>query len=118
MTAKGLSQSDLARAAFGTLQTKEGYEVAKNRDRISVYLAGKALPDPGNLKALADVLGMTVEELAPPPAVPAAVREAPSLAMHAIPGQQGMVQLQINMRVSVALAAKIMALIGEHENKA
>ena len=64
MTDRGMTQSDLARAAFGTYVNADGYTVAKSRDRISVYLSGKALPDPKNLKALAEALGLPVEELA------------------------------------------------------
>ena len=115
MAARGMSQADLARAAFGEHTNADGYVVAKNRDRVSVYLAGKSLPDAKNLERLAKALGMTVEELAPPAAVPAALREAPSLIMEAVPDQQGFVQLRLNKVLPLELAAKIVALIGEHE---
>jgi transcriptional regulator with XRE-family HTH domain len=115
MTARGMSQSDLARAAFGEYTNAGGYTVAKNRDRVSVYLAGKSLPDAKNLELLAKALDMPVEELAPPEAVPAAIREAPSLVMEAIPDQQGLVQLRLNKVLPLELAAKIVAPVGEHE---
>jgi transcriptional regulator with XRE-family HTH domain len=115
MAARGMSQADLARAAFGEHTTADGYVVAKNRDRVSVYLAGKSLPDANNLERLAKALGTTVEELAPPAAVPAALREAPSLIMEAVPDQQGFVQLRLDKVLPLELAAKIVALVGEHE---
>jgi transcriptional regulator with XRE-family HTH domain len=59
-----MTQSDLARAAFGTDASADGDTVARSHDRISVYLAGQALPDPKNRKALAEALGLPVEELA------------------------------------------------------
>lgn len=61
MTEKGWNQSDLARHAFGV--DREGKP--KGRDRISVYIAGKNLPDDANMKKLADVLGVRVADLAP-----------------------------------------------------
>jgi transcriptional regulator with XRE-family HTH domain len=115
MTDRGMTQSDLARAAFGTYVNADGYTVAKSRDRISVYLSGKALPDPKNLKALAEALGLPVEELAPPSAAATVDREAPSLALQAVPGRPGLVQLQLDMLLPLELAAKVMALLGEHE---
>ena len=60
-TAAGLSQSDLAREVWGVQTTTEGYEVAKNRDRISSYERGKSAPKKDNLMKLADVLGVQVE---------------------------------------------------------
>jgi transcriptional regulator with XRE-family HTH domain len=59
-----MTQADLARAAFGIHASAEGDTVARSRNRISVYLAGQALPDPKNRKALAEALGLPVEELA------------------------------------------------------
>jgi transcriptional regulator with XRE-family HTH domain len=113
MTERGMTQSDLARAAWGTQVDARGYTVAKNRDRVSMYLSGKALPDPTNLKALADALGMTVEELALPAATPAAGAEGASLAMHAVPGQPGKARLAVDLVLPIELAARIVALIGE-----
>ena len=113
MTERGMTQSDLARAAWGTQVDARGYTVAKNRDRVSMYLSGKSWPDPTNLKALADALGMTVEELALPAAATPVDREGPSLAMHAVPGQPGKARLAVDMVLSIELAAKIVGLIGD-----
>jgi len=110
-----MTQADLARAAFGIHASAEGDTVARSRNRISVYLAGQALPDPKNRKALAEALGLPVEELAPPSAAATVDREAPSLTMQAVPGRPGLVQLQLDMLLPLELAAKVMALLGEHE---
>jgi transcriptional regulator with XRE-family HTH domain len=115
MMERGMTQSDLARAAWGTHVDARGYTVAKNRDRISMYLAGKALPDPKNMKALADALGMTVEELALPAAASVGDQKGTSLAMQAVAGHPGKAHLRIDMLLPIELAAKIVALISEHE---
>lgn len=62
---KGWSQSDLARAAYGLTTDKDGYKVAKHRDRISAYVRGEQYPDPVNLKLVADALGVPEEDLMP-----------------------------------------------------
>jgi transcriptional regulator with XRE-family HTH domain len=63
MTAKGLSQSQLAREIWGSTTDSRGHSVARNRDRISAYLAGAGLPEPDNLKKIATVLDCTPEDL-------------------------------------------------------
>jgi transcriptional regulator with XRE-family HTH domain len=85
-TERGMTQSDLARAAFGTDASADGDTVARSHDRISVYLAGQALPDPKNRKALADALGVPADALVPPPAAATVAREAPSPILQAVPG--------------------------------
>jgi transcriptional regulator with XRE-family HTH domain len=91
----------------------DGHIVAKSRDRISVYLSGRALPSPKNLKALADALGVPIEELAPPPAAAAIDREMPSLTMQAVTSRPSLVQLQLGMPLPLELAAKVVTLLGE-----
>jgi transcriptional regulator with XRE-family HTH domain len=63
MQAKGMKQSDLAREVWGTAKDKRGYEVARNRDRISAYLAGAGIPETDNLNKIAAALGCTAEDL-------------------------------------------------------
>lgn len=46
MTAKGLSNSDLARAVWGETADGKGYKVARNRDRIGVYWSWVPRPSP------------------------------------------------------------------------
>jgi transcriptional regulator with XRE-family HTH domain len=70
LNAKKWSQSDLARATFGSHVDKAtGYTVATGRDRISAYLQAKSLPEPKTAQKLADALGVKVDELMPPPPI-------------------------------------------------
>ena len=115
MLAKQLSQSDLARRIWGTITDNRGYEVAKNRDRISVWLRGQAIPDPQNMAKCAEVLGMKVEDLAPDVAASAVERENPEVQMTAMGGHSDKVYLRVNKLVSMALAAKIVGMLAEAE---
>lgn len=62
---KGWSQSEVARRAWGVVTDGRGYEVARNRDRISAYEAGRDIPTRENLEKLAEILGVGVADLAP-----------------------------------------------------
>ncbi len=110
-----MSQSDLARKVWGSTTDKRGYDVARNRDRISVYLRGESLPDASNMQAIADALGMTVAELAPDVTAAAVERENPEVAMTAIAGHTDKVYLRVNKLVPLALAAKIVTLLADVE---
>ena len=113
MLDKRMSQSDVARRIWGTSIDKRGFEVAKNRDRISVYLKGKTLPDPVNMARLADALGVTVPELAPNLAETATQRENPEVQMTVIGGNSEKVLLRVNKFVPMAVAAKIITILSE-----
>lgn len=63
MIEKGMSQSDVARKIWGEYTDKNGSVVGRGRDRISAYLAGARLPDPVNLKKLAEALDCDVRKL-------------------------------------------------------
>lgn len=115
MTARNWSQSDLAREAFGTTTDYRGYKVAKNRDRISAYLRGKAIPDPKNLNLLAKAFGITPEELAPDLAATAIERENPEMAMTMVSGHPDKVLLRINKLVPLPIAVRVLSLISDSE---
>lgn len=117
MLAKGLSQSDLARAVWGKDVDGRGYDVAKNRDRISQYLKGISLPAPANMARLAKELGVTVIELAPDAVVAAVDREHPALRMTMIAGHTDKTHLQVDQLVDPDIAVKIAALLSENENR-
>jgi transcriptional regulator with XRE-family HTH domain len=117
MIAKGLSQSDLARAIWGKTQDVRGFDVAKNRDRISQYLKGLSVPEPTNMAKLAKELGVTVAELAPDATAAAVDRANPAVSMTMIAGHADKTHLQINQLVHLKTAAKIMALLSEDENR-
>lgn len=113
MIARGLSQSDLARAVWGSTKDQRGYNVARNRDRISVYLKGLSYPERENLDKLAKILGTTPEDLAPDLAAAAVERTNPALAIHEAAGHPDKVYLRVNKLVPLKTAAKVIALLSE-----
>jgi transcriptional regulator with XRE-family HTH domain len=113
MMAKGLSQSDLARAIWGKAVDGRGYDVAKNRDRISQYLKGLSVPEPVNMAKIARELGVTVTDLAPDAVASAIDRENPAISMTMVAGHTDKTHLQINQLVPLDTAAKIIALLNE-----
>lgn len=64
MLKRGLTASRLAAKIWGRYVNTEGKNVARGRDRISVWLAGKSLPSETNLRKLADALDVEVSALA------------------------------------------------------
>lgn len=63
MTERKLSASEVARRVWGTTTNTRGYTVARGRDRISHYLAGKIYPEPENMLKLAEAIGVPAETL-------------------------------------------------------
>ena len=117
MIKNGMTQSDLAAAVWGRTTDGRGYEVARNRDRISVYLQGRSLPDPQNLAKIAEVLGVTVEDLAPDITAAAVEKENPEVAMTAIAGHADKVFLRVNKLVPMAMAAQIITMLSSLDQK-
>ena len=72
----GMTQSQLAAKMYGRVANPKGALVAKNRDRVSVWLSGKNYPDKENLPLLARALGVAVVDLAPDVELKAARRSA------------------------------------------
>lgn len=64
MNKKGMSASDVAREIWGDTTDRRGYSVAKNRDKIGLYLAATAYPDDETMNSIARALDVPVEELA------------------------------------------------------
>lgn len=95
---KGWNQSQLARQASIHLSSE------MTRDSVSKYMRGYNWPSPSHRSALAKALGVQVDALKPE-----AIERA--LTMEVLPG--GMVQLQMNLRVSLDTAMKIAKLIEE-----
>jgi transcriptional regulator with XRE-family HTH domain len=71
MRKRRLTASDLAAKIWGRYISTEGKNVARGRDRISVWLAGKSVPTRMNLAKLAAGLGVGIEDLMPSAAPPA-----------------------------------------------
>lgn len=110
MNLKGASASDLARHVWGQTTDKNGYPVARNRDRVSQYLRGKSYPERGNLEKIAFFFGVDPKVLAPE-VVRTAARPEPAIQMTAIPGASDRVHLKINSLVSLSKAAQIIVLM-------
>jgi transcriptional regulator with XRE-family HTH domain len=65
MDERQLTQSDLAAKIWNRYTNSEGKNVARGRDRISVWVNGKNIPDAKNMEKLAKVLRVKVSDLAP-----------------------------------------------------
>lgn len=108
---KGMSQSDLARAAFGTVKDGRGYIVSKGRHLISKYCAGLSMPDTSTVKKLAKALEVSVEDLMPP-SVSAAVQEKePPIRFSAIHNDPSRWWIVINRVFLKEDAEKIVSLV-------
>ena len=126
MKREGMSASDLARQVWGPKIDKRGYSVARNRDRISHYLAGTSYPEPQNLQIICKVLNAPLEELAIVPRTtghtyeyhdnpgPRFPRPTPkTLNMTTVPGQAGKIRLQLDMVLSWDLAGRVYQMLLE-----
>lgn len=108
----GISQSDLARKIWGSATDARGYNVAKNRDRISDYLKG-VVPDRQNLILLAKALDMPPEELFPEAMTSKMDRKNPPFELSMIPDDPSRALLLVNMVVPVALGADVIKLLSK-----
>lgn len=99
MLSQSMNQSELARRA------------GLGRDNISCYVRGLKFPTPMNIRKLADVLGVTTEELLPNAMMHAIDAEHPAVEIKQAPGHPGISWLRINRRVRSSTAVKILTLI-------
>lgn len=112
LEANGLTASDLARKIWGDSKpTPAGFVSAKNRDRISKYLAGKTLPDASTLALLAGALNAKPRDLAPQVVGKRLEREHPEIRMTVIAGHHDRVHLTLNAVMDLSTALKITALM-------
>jgi transcriptional regulator with XRE-family HTH domain len=113
-----LSQSDLARKIWGDTTDSRGYTVARNRDRISYYEAKKAVPEAHTLKVIADVLRVSVEELAPDLIARETDKQKdPEISMAMVKDRADLVHLRVNTLCTLALASKIIALLTDERGR-
>jgi transcriptional regulator with XRE-family HTH domain len=117
MNAKGLNNSDLARIVWGEAKDAKGYTVARNRDRIGVYLKGDGFPEPKTLAKLAEALDTTAEELAPEITAASVDRERPELAMTMVSGHADKVHVQVNALLPLGVAVEISRLVERAKRK-
>ena len=110
MARKGLSQSDLARAIWGSVPDTRGHDTARNRDRISQYARGLQMPEPKTLAKIADELGVTPADLNPALDRPGDRKlEEPMLTM--VGGRPDLALLTISRVMPMKDALDILAII-------
>lgn len=104
MLDRGWNQSDLARNAN------------LGRDAISTYVRGRSFPEPKSLRALADALGKSTEELLPNSVTMAMDADtAPMLEIKQAAGHPDRVFIRINRMVTLQQAAEIFNVINRGE---
>lgn len=99
MMVRGWNQSELARQA------------GLNRDAISTYMNGRALPTPPKLKALANALNVGPDELLPNHTESAIDQDMPAFEMRVSTSSSDQAWLRVNRLVSVVTAVKIAELL-------
>lgn len=99
MLAKGWNQSELGR------------QTGLPRDSISVYVRGQSLPTPQNLQKLAEVFGISPEELLPNHAESAIDEDNPSFEMKTSTSAPGMAWVRVNRLVTMQTAIRIADLL-------
>lgn len=122
MQLKSLSQSDLAGKVWGKTKDGRGYTVARNRDRISAYLANAGMPGPENLRKLAVVLGCSVEDLVgsenlPRPVTRRALTHV-TVALAMVAEHPGMMQVKLDLLLPTEAAMEIVGIAEKYRREA
>lgn len=118
MQDKGMSNSDLARAVWGDVTDSQGYKVAKNRDRVAVYLKGTGFPEPATLHKIAEAVGVSKDDLAPTMASSAIDADRPEFAISMVSGSIDKCHVQINALLPLTVAMEIGKLYEASKRKA
>ena len=111
MSERELTQSDLAAKIWGRHISSEGKDVAKGRDRISVWLAGRNFPDHDNLLKLAKHLKVKLTDLAPQAELKAAHSVVADWSVTKPHGETGMSFFQVARYVPDDIAREIIGLL-------
>ncbi len=116
---RNMSQSDLARLVFNETRTdNRGYDVVVGKDRISAYINNRAKPEPKTLRLIATALKMDPAELAPELVSSANKNsQGPTVLIEALSGHTDKVRLQIHQLVPRRIAAKILAMLDDNDEK-
>jgi transcriptional regulator with XRE-family HTH domain len=117
MSEQELSQSELAASIWGRHKSSEGKNVAKGRDRISVWVAGKNFPDRENLQRLAKALKVKVSELAPEAEMKAAHGVTADWSVTKPHGEVGMSFFQAARYLPDDIAHEIIGLLIKADQK-
>jgi transcriptional regulator with XRE-family HTH domain len=111
MSERELSQSEVAEKIWGRHVSSEGKNVAKGRDRISVWVSGRNFPDRENLQKLAKALKVKVSELAPEAEIKAAHSVAADWSITKPHGEVGMSFFQAARYLPDDIAHEIIGLL-------
>jgi transcriptional regulator with XRE-family HTH domain len=118
MAERELTQSDLAAKIWDRYVNTEGKNVARGRDRISVWVNGKNIPDAKNMEKLAKVLRVKLSDLAPDSALKAAHHGAMDWSFtRPHDAEDGRVFVQIAQYVSAEIAHEIQGLLLRNERE-
>ncbi len=102
---KGFSQSDIARKMWGNTPTG----AAAGRDKVSTWVNGVALPNPGHLKELCDALGSEIEDLIP--GGMHAAQSAETAPLKLTMTGEGLAHLEVNADLPSEAAIKIYEIV-------
>jgi transcriptional regulator with XRE-family HTH domain len=118
MEERELTQSDLAAKIWGRYTNTEDKNVARDRDRISVWVNGKNIPDTKNMEKLAKVLRVKVSDLAPQSALKSAHQGVMDWSFTRPAGAKGgQVFVQIAQYVAAEIAHEIQGLLLKNERE-
>ena len=117
MSERELTQSDLAAKIWGRHKSSEGKDVAKGRDRISVWVSGKNFPDRENLQKLAKHLKVKVSDLAPEAEMKAAHSVAADWSLTKPHGEAGMSFFQAARYLPDDIAHEVIGLFIKADQK-
>ena len=111
MSEREMTQSELAAKIWGRHKSSEGKNVAKGRDRISVWVSGKNFPDRENLQKLAKHLKVKVNELAPEAELKAAHSVAADWSLTKPHGEEGVSFFQAARYLPDDIAHEVIGLL-------
>ena len=117
MSERELSQSEVAEKIWGRHVSSEGKNVAKGRDRISVWVSGRNFPDRENLQKLAKALKVKVSELAPEAEIKAAHSVAADWSITKPHGEVGMSFFQAARYLPDDIAHEVIGLFIKADQK-
>jgi len=117
MSEKEMTQSEVAAKIWGRHTSAEGKNVAKGRDRISVWASGRNFPDRENLQKLAKALKVKVSELAPEAELKAAHSVAADWSITKPHGEVGVSFFQAARYLPDDIAHEIIGLLIKADQK-
>lgn len=106
-----MSQSDLVRL----IEDETGKHIG--RDAISTYVNGRVFPTPKSLSLICSALSVTRDELLPNASIQAINDEHPAVELRQAAGHPGKAWLRINRLMGFGLAARIVQIIHEEDQR-